>query len=75
VLIDAVKPSEVWLVWRDDDGSHLERLVELEPSIEQTWKDGTASISEYLDTGAFSGYVPSGIRERGSGIPSTGVLG
>jgi len=75
VLIDSVKPSDVWLVWRDDDGSHLKRLVELEPSIEQTWKDGTASISEYLDSGAFSGYVPSGIRERGSGIPSTGVLG
>lgn len=75
VLIDAVKPSDVWLVWRDDDGSHLERLVELEPSIEQSWMDGTASISEYLDSGAFSGYVPSGVRERGSGIPNAGVLG
>jgi predicted ATPase len=75
VLIDAVKPADVWLVWRDDEGSHLKRLVELEPSIEQAWKDGTASISEYLDSGAFSGYVPSGVRERESGIPSSGVLG
>jgi predicted ATPase len=75
VLIDAVRPSDVWLVWRDDEGTHLKPLVELEPSIEQTWKDGTASISEYLDSGAFSGYVPSGVRDRESGIPSTGVLG
>ena len=63
VLLDAVKPSEVWMIWRNGDGSsHVEPFGRVEPGFEELWRAGRLSISEFLDSGALQSYVPSGVR-------------
>lgn len=62
VLLDAVLPAELWLVWRNGKGSHVERLTHVEANFEDSWKTGAFSISEFLDTGIQTKYVPAGLR-------------
>lgn len=64
VLLDAVKPSEVWMIWRNGNGSsHVEPFGRVEPGFEESWRAGRLSISEFLDSGALPSYVPSGVRD------------
>jgi predicted ATPase len=62
ILVDMVRPRDVWLVSRDARGSHLGRLVDAEPRAEQFWNSGDLAISELLDGGSVDAYVPAGIR-------------
>jgi predicted ATPase len=66
VLIDAVRPGDVWLMSRDGEGSRIEILDEVEPEIERSWRAGALAISEFLDSGALETYVPAGVRSSGS---------
>lgn len=62
ILIDSVKPSEVLVIWRNGKGSHIEPLAKVEPNIDKSWRSGSFTISEFLDSGALHAYVPAGVR-------------
>jgi predicted ATPase len=61
VLINLMKPEEVWVVFRKDGESHLQRLLDFDPSLEESWERGGFQLSEFLDSGSISQAVPGGV--------------
>lgn len=61
VLINLMKPEEVWIVFRKNGESHLQRLMDLDPSLEESWEQGGYQLSEFLDSGSVSQAVPGGV--------------
>lgn len=61
VLINLMKPEEVWVVFRKNSESHLQRLMDLDPTLEESWEQGGYQLSEFLDSGSVSQAVPGGV--------------
>ncbi|MGI8654803.1 MAG: AAA family ATPase [Pyrinomonadaceae bacterium] len=61
VLINLLKPEEVWIIFRDKGETKLQRLVDLDPSVKESWENGDYRLSEFLDSGSISQAVPGGV--------------
>jgi len=58
ILIDQMKPEEVWIVSRPQAATRIESLVEIDPEISSMVESGEIGLAEYLDSGAVEAYVP-----------------
>ncbi len=61
VLINLLKPEEVWIIFRDKGETKLHRLIDLDPSVKKSWENGDYRLSEFLDSGSISQAVPGGV--------------
>lgn len=61
VLVDLLRPGELWIVYKAAGETHLTPLSELDPSLEDAWEEGDIRLSRYLDSGAISEAVPGGV--------------
>lgn len=59
ILIDQLKPEEVWVVQKPGTETRIDPLVSLAPSLRETWGQGKFTLSEYLDSGAVPEAVPA----------------
>ncbi len=51
ILINLVKPQEVWICHKEDNESHLSSLSELYPELVSDWAAGKGRLFDYLDMG------------------------
>jgi hypothetical protein len=54
-------PQEIWCLSKPESKTHLDRLVDLAPNIEEDWKNGDVRLSDYLDAGLVPNAVPGGL--------------
>jgi predicted ATPase len=59
VLIDQLRPEEVWVVRRPGAETLIDPLPHLDPTITEAWGQGKFTLSEYLDSGALPDAVPA----------------
>lgn len=57
-LLNYVRPSEVWAVWRKAGRSQMSRLELLDEDVFTLWETGQVGLAEYLDSGAVDEVVP-----------------
>lgn len=60
VLVDLIEPHELWITSRAHGETHMQRLVDLEPGISESWESGKFRLSEFLDAGFVPQAVPGG---------------
>jgi predicted ATPase len=60
IVIDTLRPSEVWIVSRRKGKTEIRRLTELDSRIEGDWSKGKYGLSEFLDSGLIPRAVPGG---------------
>jgi predicted ATPase len=60
IVIDTLKPSEVWIVSRRKGKTEIRRLTELDKRVEKDWSEGKYGLSEFLDSGLIPRAVPGG---------------
>jgi predicted ATPase len=60
-VIDMLYPQEIWCLSKPESKTHLDRLVDLAPNIEEDWKNGDVRLSDYLDAGLVPNAVPGGL--------------
>ena len=61
VLVDLLRPEEIWVVYRKDGESNVRKLIDIDPTIEESWKDGEYNLSDFLDSGFIGQVVPGGV--------------
>jgi predicted ATPase len=61
ILVDLLRPEEIWVVYRTDGASHVEKLTDIDSSITESWKDGEYTLSGFLDSGFIGQAVPGGV--------------
>jgi predicted ATPase len=59
ILIDQIRPEELWVVQRPERETKITPVLELDPSLKDAWGQGKFTLSEYLDSGAIPAAVPS----------------
>lgn len=59
ILIDQLRPEELWIVQRAEGETKLRLALELDPTIKDAWGKGRFTLSEYLDSGALPEAVPA----------------
>jgi len=59
VLIDQIRPEELWVVQRPKLETRIIPLLELDPSLKESWGQGKFTLSEYLDSGVLPEAVPA----------------
>lgn len=59
ILIDQMKPEEVWVVRKPGTETKIDPLLSLDPSLKEAWGQGKFTLSEYLDSGAVPEAVPA----------------
>lgn len=59
VVVDQLKPEEVWVVAKPGAETSIDRLVDLDPVAQTGWEEGQFILSEYLDSGIVPGSVPA----------------
>lgn len=59
ILIDQLKPEEVWVVRKPGTETKINPLLSLDPSLKESWGQGKFTLSEYLDSGAVPETVPA----------------
>jgi predicted ATPase len=59
ILIDQLKPEEVWVVRKPGTETKIDPLLRLDPSLAEAWGEGKFTLSEYLDSGAVPEAVPA----------------
>lgn len=59
ILIDQLKPEEVWVVQKPGTETKIDPLLSLDPSLKEAWGKGKFTLSEYLDSGAVPEAVPA----------------
>ena len=60
VVIESLRPSEVWIVSRWKGKTEIRRLTELDKRVEKDWSEGKYGLSEFLDSGLIPRAVPGG---------------
>ncbi len=60
VVIESLRPSEVWIVSRRKGKTEIRRLTELDKRVEKDWSEGKYGLSEFLDSGLIPRAVPGG---------------
>lgn len=58
IIINAVNPEEVWVIWRSKGESQLAPLGSLDPEFLTMWQDGDIPTFEYIDSGALPHAIP-----------------
>jgi predicted ATPase len=58
IIINAVNPEEVWVIWRSKGESQLAQLASLDPEFLAMWQDGDIPTFEYIDSGALPHAIP-----------------
>lgn len=58
VLIDKLKPSELWVVRRPEAETMIDQVLSLDSSVENALGQGQFTLSEYLDSGVIREAVP-----------------
>jgi predicted ATPase len=59
ILIDQIRPEELWVVQRPALETKITPVLELDPSLQESWGEGRFTLSEYLDSGALPEAVPA----------------
>lgn len=59
ILIDQIRPEELWVVQRPALETKITPVLELDPSLQESWGQGKFTLSEYLDSGALPEAVPA----------------
>lgn len=59
ILIDQIRPEELWVVQRPRLETKISPVLELDPSLKEAWGQGKFTLSEYLDSGALPEAVPA----------------
>lgn len=59
ILIDQLKPEEVWVVRKPGTETKIDPLLSLDPALKESWGQGKFTLSEYLDSGAVPEAVPA----------------
>jgi predicted ATPase len=59
VLLDQIRPEELWVVQRPELETKITPVLELDPSLKDAWGQGKFTLSEYLDSGALPEAVPA----------------
>jgi putative AbiEii toxin of type IV toxin-antitoxin system len=59
ILIDQLKPEEVWVVQKPGTETKIDPLLSLDSSLKESWGQGKFTLSEYLDSGAVPEAVPA----------------
>lgn len=59
ILIDQLKPEEIWVVRKPGTETQIDPLLSLDPSLKEAWGQGKFTLSEYLDSGAVPEAVPA----------------
>jgi predicted ATPase len=60
VVLDTLRPDEIWAVFKKGGETKIENLCELDKSLMTLWENGKVRISEYLDSGLIPPAVPGG---------------
>ena len=60
ILVDTVKPSEVWVVHKKQGATRIQNLLKLDKKIGPAWEEGDFRLSDYLDSGLLPHVVPGG---------------
>lgn len=58
IVINAVSPENVFVMWRKRGESHLAALVEMDSSFLQAWQTGQVPTFDYFDSGALTEALP-----------------
>jgi|SRR6185369_4891686 len=59
ILIDQIRPEELWVVQRPGAETLIDPVLSLDPSLKEAWGQGKFTLSEYLDSGALPAAVPA----------------
>jgi len=59
ILIDQIRPEELWVVRRPGAETLIDPVLSLDPSLKDAWGQGKFTLSEYLDSGALPEAVPA----------------
>lgn len=60
IVMNAVRPEEVWVIWRSNGESHIAELTELDHDFLPMWQGGDIPTFEYFDSGAIANALPPG---------------
>lgn len=58
IVMDAVKPEQMWVVWRSNGESHISKISGLDSDFLSMWREGHVSTFEYVDSGALDEAIP-----------------
>jgi predicted ATPase len=58
IVMNAVRPEEVWVMWRSGGESHIAELTHLDREFLPMWQGGDISTFEYIDSGAITNALP-----------------
>ncbi len=58
VVIDRMRPDELYVTWRENDGTRLSPLAERDPEAPRLWEQGLSDLSGLLDSGWVRESVP-----------------
>lgn len=58
VVIDAVSPDNIWVVWREKGESHISQLTKLDTEAMHLWTEGKLSTFGLIDSGIVSEATP-----------------
>lgn len=61
ILVDMLRPSELFVVFKRENKSHISALTDLDSHLEEMWEAGDIRLSEYLDSGLLPQAVPGGV--------------
>jgi predicted ATPase len=59
IVIDQIRPEELWVVQRPALETMITPVLELDPYLKDAWGGGKLTLSEYLDSGAVPAAVPA----------------
>lgn len=58
IVINSVKPKDVWVIWRAKGESYLSNLAVLDPDFLSLWEGGEIPTFDYIDSGALPKAIP-----------------
>lgn len=64
IVMNAIRPEEVWVIWRVHGESHLESASTLDPSFLSMWEEGNIPTFEYIDSGALPQAIPPALEDE-----------
>lgn len=61
IIIDKSQPNDIWIFHKKDGETKIERLTDIDKTIKTRWENGEFKLSDLLESGYISQYVPGGI--------------
>lgn len=66
IVINAVRPDQVWVIWRSLGESHIARLTDVDMEFMPMWEHGEIPTFDYIDAGALPQALPPAPSEHDS---------